>query len=237
MDVSLTVGPVSKTVRVLGDRAWQTGVAAPTWVQPFVRMPLVWERAFGGRDESSDPVAADPRNPVGVGFRGRNSDIAVAGTALPNIEDPASPISSPTQTPHPAGLGPVSPHWLPRHSFAGTYDKDWLDTRAPYLPRDFDVRFCQIAPSGLSVSGHLRGGEPVHVVGASPNGTLEFALPTARVEVTYVLDQGQEVRLAALDTVIVEPDAGRVILVWRSALPCDKKALKIREISPAVGVA
>lgn len=234
MDVSLSVGPMSKIVRVFGDRVWQNGIAAPAWVTPFVQMPLVWERAFGGRDECCEPAAADPRNPVGVGFRGRNSSMSVAGMALPNIEDPASPISSPNQAPSPAGVGPISPHWQPRQSFAGTYDSNWLEKRAPYLPHDFDARFCQIAPAGLSMSTHLRGGDPVQILGATPSGVARFFLPTARLEVTYLLDRGQETRAAALDTVILEPDAGRVIVVWRAALPCDKKALKVREIRPVL---
>jgi hypothetical protein len=33
------------------------------------------------------------------------------------------------------------------------------------------------------------------------------------------------------DTVIIEPDADRVVAVWRAALPCDKKALKVKEIA------
>lgn len=235
MDVSVSVGAVTKTVRVCADRVWD-GVpgAAATWVAPFVRMPLVWERAFGGHDESSDPVAADSRNPVGVGFRGHNSARPIAGMRLPNIEDPTAPISSPTQVTPPAGLGPVAPHWQPRQRYAGTYDNEWMQNRAPYLPRDFDVRFCQIAPSGLVTPGHLRGGELVQLTGVTPNGAIRFQLPTQGVEVTYLLDGGEESRPALLDTLIIEPDARRAILVWRAALPCDKKALKVKEIRPSI---
>ena len=235
MDVSLSVGAATKTVRVCADRVWgNVPGAAPTWVAPFVTMPLVWERAFGGHDASSEPAAADPRNPVGVGFRGRNSARPIAGMPLPNIEDPAAPISSPTQAPPPAGLGPVAPHWQPRQSYAGTYDNEWMENRAPYLPRDFDARFCQIAPPGLVAQGHLRGGELVQLMGVTPNGAIQFQLPTHRVEVTYVLDGGEQSRPALLDTVIIEVDARRAILVWRAALPCDKKALKVKEIRPSI---
>jgi hypothetical protein len=197
-------------------------------------MPLIWERAFGGTDESSEPLAADPRNPVGVGFRGRNSARPVAGTSLPNIEDPQQPISSPSHVPPPAGFGAIAPHWQPRQSYAGTYDATWMETRAPYLPQDFDPRFCQVAPAGLATTGHLRGGEIVQATGVTPDGSLQFELPFVRLAVTYVLDRGEEMRPALLDTMIIEPDAARVVLVWRSALPCDKKALKVKEIRPAL---
>src|SRR3989441_5257748 len=50
MDVSLTAGPLRKTVRVFGDRVWERRGVVPSMSSPalFETMPLVWERAFGG---------------------------------------------------------------------------------------------------------------------------------------------------------------------------------------------
>src|SRR5690606_16313300 len=46
LDVGLRVGPIQKVLRVFGDRFWNAfGPSAP---QPFVSMPLVYERAYGG---------------------------------------------------------------------------------------------------------------------------------------------------------------------------------------------
>lgn len=49
-DVSLRVGPVAKTVRVFGDRRWERagGELVPSAPQPWERIPLRWEFAFGG---------------------------------------------------------------------------------------------------------------------------------------------------------------------------------------------
>lgn len=66
LDVALTVGPLHKVVRVLGDRR---DIAAPA---PFTTMPLIHERAVGG----------DLRNPIGV-----------TGDAWPNLEDPHDPAA------------------------------------------------------------------------------------------------------------------------------------------------
>jgi hypothetical protein len=231
-DVSMSVGPVAKSVRVFGDRVWDAGAAgaAVAWVTPFVRMPLTWERAFGGTDQTDKGPTAEPRNPVGAGFRAANGAKPLAGLPLPNVEDPAALISSWKDAPAPAGFGAVSPHWLPRRTYAGTYDEAWQKTRAPYLPDDFDPRFCQIAPLGLVTGQHLRGGEVVDLRGVTPNGALRFVLPAVAVQATYRLDSGAESRSAALDTVLIEPDARRLIMVWRASLSCDKKALKIREV-------
>ena len=173
---------------------------------------------------------AEARNPVGLGYRISDSERPLDGLALPNLEDPTAPIRAWKDRPPPACLAPIAPHWEPRRSFAGTYDQLWQQGRAPFLPADFDSRFLQLALPELVAQGYLRGGEPVEVRGATPSGTLRFELPKARVQVTYLLDRAPEVRPAELDTVLIEPDLGRIILVWRSLLTCDKRALRVREV-------
>jgi hypothetical protein len=236
MDVSLACGPVGKTLRVSGDRVWRSGAAGTSvsWVEPFERMPLVWERAFGGTDETEKGPVAEPRNPVGRGFRARDSVKALDGMPLPNVEDPGVPITGWRDAPPPAGFAPVAAHWQPRASYAGTYDAAWEKNRAPYLPADFDARFFQVAPAGLVAPGYLTGGELVDLRGVTPTGTLRFLLPTVRLRVTYRLDSGEEQRTPVLDTVVLEPDANRMMLVWRSVLATDKKSLKVREVEAAV---
>jgi hypothetical protein len=233
MHVSLAVGPVAKTVRVSGDRVWKQGAAGASveWVAPFESMPLIWERAYGGSDETSKGPTAEPRNPIGTGFRARDSAKPITGLPLPNLEDPAAPVSSWSDAPPPAAFGPVAAHWEPRKSYAGTYDEAWQRSRAPYLPDDFDVRFCQVAPPGLTTPRHLSGGEVVDVRGVTPSGELRFVLPAIRIRATYRLDGTEQARDAALDTVLIDADAERLVLVWRAALTCDKKALRVREVA------
>ncbi|HET6763128.1 MAG TPA: DUF2169 domain-containing protein [Longimicrobiaceae bacterium] len=232
MDVALTAGPLHRTVRVFGDRVWRAGATAtPSSPQPFERMPLVWERAFGGTDRAGDALRGEARNPVGAGFRAPDGEKPLDGLPLPNLEDPADPIVAWSQLPAPAGFAPLSPHWLPRRAWAGTYDDAWQSGRAPYLPADFDPRFFQLAPEGLVAPGWFQGGEVVSVSGATPDGRLLFRLPSLPVQVEYRLDGGAESPAVRLDTVLIEPDASRVVLVWRTVLACDKKLLKVREIA------
>jgi hypothetical protein len=236
MDVSLAVGSLRKTVRVIGDRVWESRPlgASMSDPAPFTEMPLVWERAYGGADMTKKGPTAEVRNPVGAGYRVSNGQTAVDGLRLPNLEDPRSLISSPRHSPAPACFAPIAAHWEPRRSFAGTYDDAWQQRRAPYLPLDFDPRFFQLAPPGLTAAGYLEGGEAVEVRGVTESGVLRFTLPRLHVEVKYLLDNDWQPRPANLDTVVIEPDASRVILVWRSVLRCDKKALRVREVVPKV---
>ncbi len=237
-EVSLRLASIEKRVAVFGDRRWSgrilSRLSAP---EPFERMPLVWERAFGGTEtHPGEPprVDGEDRNPVGTGFRSRVSGRRLEDVVPPNLEDPAKLIGSPGDRPAPAGFGAIAPHWKPRPKYAGTYDEAWQKNRAPYLPDDFDPRFLQIAPEDQQVPGYLKGGEPVEVAGATPSGALRFNLPARRVDFVFRLDSGEERRTANLDTLILRPDVSRLVLVWRAALPCDKRLLKVREVEPIV---
>lgn len=234
-DVTLRVGRLQKTVRVFGDRVYVR--AAGRWhiSKPlsFARMPLRYERAFGGADTSRGEPGAhpfEPRNTIGVGFVAPGSTRDLDGQRLPNVEDPAALISEPGQRPPPAGFGFIARHWAPRVSFAGTYDERWRRERCPLLPDDFDTRFLLGAHPDLVSRSHLRGGEPVEVIGASPGAPLSFALPTTQLDVKVTL-RGEETRYpAVLDTVVIEPDEARLALTWRTMVPCGRKLLYIDRI-------
>lgn len=235
MDTSLTVGVVSRHVRVFGDRVWESSGVGYTASspQPFTAMPLVWERAYGGADVDGATPVSESRNPVGVGFHHRRGESSITGTPLPNLEDPQDPIRDWSTPVTPACYGAIAPHWEPRRSFAGTYDAEWERSRAPILPRDFDPRFFQVAAPTLIANRYLRGDEPVATTGTSPAGTLKFALPGLGFDVTCTLDGTPNVTAALLDTVVIEPDLARVVLTWRAAFECDKRALRISEVSAA----
>jgi len=235
-DVALQVGPLRKVVRVFGERRWVHVMLSWVFSDPpaeFDRIPLVWERAFGGRDES-DPDQKkhdfERRNPVGTGFAPSGSKARLEGLALPNLEDPRSPITKWKDAPAPACFDFVCPQWMPRSRFAGTYDKAWEKERMPQLPSDYDERTHNAATPELIATPHLRGGEKVVVVGASTLGDLSFSLPQAKLPVTVWMRGGQSVLDPVLDTVVIEPDDRRVSLTWRASLPCPRRFLHIEAV-------
>ena len=235
LDVRLRVGNLSKTIRVFGDRTWKEGIFSPqmTAPEPFLTMPLTYERAFGGTDLSLQDkgiIEAEARNPVGVGFRGRKTNLPIGGARLPNLEDPGRLIAGLNDRPSPVGFGAICGHWEPRRSYAGTYDEAWQQGRCPYLPLDLDPRFFEVAPPGQVAQGYLQGGEPVEIENASPSGRLGFNLPRQRFRVTYTIEGEDLDRVPNLDTLTLEPDENRFTMVWRTVVPCDKKSLKVRQI-------
>lgn len=235
LTVRLTVGSLQKTLVVHGDRVWERGAfgVAPSDPQPFTRMPVRYERAFGGARErapgSTEPPAWEPRNPIGVGC-GRHASELV-GTPVPNLEYPGDPVVSGQHTGSPACFAPVPQSWSPRRELAGTYDDVWLEQRQPLLPLDFDDRHYQCAPGDQQVEGFLRGGEHVELVNLSPSHPLlRFQLPHLILGFTTYFSDG-EVRhhRANLHSVILEPNHPRVAMVWHSAVPCHPKVLKLEE--------
>jgi hypothetical protein len=155
MMVGLRVGPVQKQVRVCGDRAWYRagGKVGVTRAATFEKMPLTWERSFGGWDRShQDPRrhTCELRNPVGVGYR--SAGLFEEQIRLPNLEAPGEPIKAFGDQPAPAGFGFVSSHWQPRAALAGTFDERWHKERSPLLPKDFDRRHFNAAPADQVVT-------------------------------------------------------------------------------------
>jgi len=236
LDVGARVGMLWRTLRVFGDRVWVRawGGSVLTEPLPFERIPLTYERAFGGWDESSpDPRkhAFERRNPVGRGFhsrRGRARERVLA----PNLESIPHPIRSPRDTPPPMGFGFVSPHWQSRLALAGTYDAAWREHRFPQLAANFSQLHYNAASPGFIAPGYLHGDEEIQTVGLSPEGVLGFSLPgVSAPSVRVSLVHGVDHRLVtALDTVIVDLDDRRLTLIWRACVPLPDGPHDVRAI-------
>lgn len=225
--VSVRVGDVHKELQVSGDRSWGGllggSLSAP---RPFTTMPIIYERAFGGTNAKQE---GDPRNPVGVGFRGALPRDPAIQSQVANVEYPKQAITSSRQTPEPAGLGVVGRAWQPRLPLAGTYDAAWLAEQCPLLALDFDVRHFQAAPVDQQ-STTLHGGEPVEVRNMTPDGLWQFSLPTLNVPVgLYYIKRRSSVSLK-LDTVLLEPDLYRVTLIARAGILAERRHGPLVEI-------
>lgn len=230
IDVALTVGSrLRKTLRVFGDRAWLPSVRGdvqPSRPRTFTRMPIAWDRSFGGIDPAN-PASAELRNPVGVGL-GTTAD-AMVGMRLPNFEDPRDLVSSRKSRPAPVGFGAVAPHWLPRSRLAGTYDQRWNDSRRPLLPEDFDPAFHNVAPADQQLDGFIPG-EEVRLVNLTAAGHARLVLPDATVPVIFVTDRAIVNTRTAVDTVVIDLEKQRLSLIARAEHLADPSLLALRRV-------
>ncbi len=231
IDVLMKVGPVSKILRAYGDRYWRVGIFGLKLSDPesAAKVPLSYEYAYGGWDRNY-PEEKDyrwfGRNPLGRGFAEESEHLA--GYRAPNLEDPRHPVTSWKDRPAPAGFGPIPCHWEPRRKWGGTYDEKWEKERQPLLPKDFDERYYQSAPEDQWPPKPLRGGEEVELVNVTPGGVLRFKLPRLALSFETQFRDRRETHHATLQSVILEPDHPRVILVWLSALPCHPRVAQLQ---------
>jgi hypothetical protein len=248
---SVTVGTLQKHVVVIGNRVakYQDG-GTPSFTdpQPVREMDIIYERAYGGVDIYSDPKVqvVYARNPLGRGFAERNVQRAVDNLLLPNIEDPADPITPERlcvghfmhweRQPMPAGFGWVHKTWQPRGGLAGVMPADRATEQelrqvyAQFVPADqkqqyaetglpdMDFRFFNGASTGLALP-YLNGDEDIATTNLVPNGQLSWKLPGERPQLGLDIGDGVQEEPVVLHTVMVHVEQRRVDLLWRAAFP------------------
>lgn len=215
-EASLNLGPITKRVAVFGDREWRRTKGAqtirPSDPVPFTAMPVRYDRAIGG--------AEYVRNPLGIGRDNIEGEDGRLRLPLPNIEDPVNLMTSMDSEPVPVGLAPLPATSMFRLQLSGTRDSVWQKRRAPVNPADFDWGFYNAAPSDQQIPGYLRGDEAGELRNLHPkHSRFAVRLPGLRPRVVVKRDPApgtplQDVRLN-LDTVWLDPDNDRIVLVWR----------------------
>ena len=222
-DVALRVGGLFKTAHVFGDRIWSGGLSGGQMSppEPFRRIPLIYERAFGGTDDSPEHLGdseSEPRNPVGRGLRARKSRKRVDSIMLPNIEDPRNLISGPADRPAPVGFTFVAKGWKPRSEYVGTYDAAWQRDRMPLLPSDFNPKFYTAASAGLSAP-YFRGGEMVDLMNLTSTRREQFVVPLHELHASFLVDAAPTTFAMRLDTIVIDAVNMKLVLVWHGSHP------------------
>lgn len=216
--VRLKVHTINKTVNVVGDRRVSKRLVrlSMTRPEPFLEMPLTWERTYGGWDRKGNKEEWEPTNPAGKGFAIDPSNLD--GTIAPNFEYPGAPYRGP-RSGRPAAFGPVAHHWQPRVRYGGTYDMRWQHTRDPLLPADFDRRYFRCAPEDQQTQKPLIGYEEVTLGGLTADGFLGFVLPRISFNfITTFRRYGDIQQTPSIHTLWLMPDRRRFEIVYVSAL-------------------
>jgi hypothetical protein len=215
-DVQLSVGSrLGKIARVFGDRYWLPGVVsdlALTEPRPVTRVPIAWERSFGGADPE-DAQCIEAKNPAGSGVAKDAKNLR--GKPAPNFEDPRSLLPARIGRPTPIGFGPIAPHWQPRLKLAGSYDERWQTARRPLPPLDFSPEYFNVAPPDQRLDDYLPN-EEVRLVNMTTAGRDVIRLPVLDVPVTFVTTAEICEEVAVVDTVIIEPEERRLSLLARA---------------------
>jgi uncharacterized protein YjbI with pentapeptide repeats len=185
---------LDKTLHVIGDRSGPGGPPAA-----FARIPLVYERSYGGR--------ACPENPVGTGADGGRA---------PNVVHPEDPR-------RPASFDAVPASWQARRRWLGAHAAAVEATLArggPVLdlPDTIDFRYFQPAPEDQVLST-LHGDEWIGLDGVDADvQRLQTRLPGVRARVLRRVDGATPSLLVSeLALVAIDADRRRCRLIWRAS--------------------
>lgn len=207
--VEASVGKLSKRLIVHGDRFWDGH--SPSEAAAFDSMPITWSRAFGGPDLLE--------NPLGKGLAG-SRQVSPDVRWLPNIENPAQPLSSPKARVAPVGFGPIDPTWPQRTRYHGTYDDAWLKTQFPAIAADTDWRHFNTAPEDQQQEQPFAGTEDYAFHNMHPTQPyLSGKLPGLRIRAFVTQRVGENEKFkeikTRLNTLWFFPDARRGILIFQ----------------------
>lgn len=236
LNAGVQVGDVSKVLRVIGDREWYYGelsafkISAP---RPFTKMPVGYERAFGGGDYSCNK-AGQGYHPNKLAFLyGQRS------AAMPNLEYPQMPVKGHRKEYMPASFGPMDIMWKQRFKWVGTYDQHWIENNFPNLAEDADMRLHNQAAEDQRTAKPWVGGEPYQLRCLHPqHPEICGHLPSFRVRGILQTQVGnhqpvhQNLKFNA-DTVWFFPDSDLGVMLYRAVVPVstadatDAKALLI----------
>lgn len=238
MSVGISAAGRKLAMKIFGDRYWEKGLlrTKPSDPEPFERMPIIYERAYGGThviDHKAGKILSELRNPIGKGFAGKRSADELEVIGVPNIEDPQSLINSPSNKGNPVGYGAIAPNWQPRFSYIGTYDETWQKKRAPFLPDDFNPLHFHAAHPDLIFPKRLKGGDAFIINGMSPNGRKAFNLPSDEPKIRVNITGRFMPEKAWISTVLLEPTDERISVVWLAAASHGKR---IREAEAKISL-
>jgi uncharacterized protein YjbI with pentapeptide repeats len=222
------VGPRSKPIGVFGNRFWKGLLKSMSDPEPFTEMEIRYENSFGGEGYK--------KNPLGKGFWKKQEGDGNKIWPLPNLEDPQDLIRSTSSSPDPAGFGPLNMMWQQRFSQAGTYKKEWEEERWPWYPKDLDWGFFNSAPPDMQVEGYLKGDEKLYFENLHPEiSQYHSQLPGLRARCfVNKFDPKDETQthfeevVLQLDTLWVDMETEKLILVWRGDTPI--RHIKLKDI-------
>ncbi len=213
--VTFQAGARRFQLAVFGNRYWHRVSKTISRPEPFKVMELRYENSFGGDGYK--------KNPIGKGYPSAHAAAGEKRIPLPNIEDIHQLVVSPSSRPEPAGFGPLFKMWSQRFSKLGTYDKDWLARRWPWFPEDFDWGFFNASPQAMQSDRYLDGDESLYLENLHPDiPAYHSQLPGLRIRCFLNRRDStdssrmrfEEIKMN-LDTLWVDMDAEKLVLVWR----------------------
>jgi len=224
----LTVGDLRYPIDVYGDRRWvlSGNRLVASQPEPFVSMPLTWERAYGGKANVETGEFPYHANPFGRGFYCNEED--ARDNFLPNLENPENPVKSWEDQPEPVGVAPLSRESSLRIMNAIELN---LEDRMPKLEK-INPSYYNNANPALILPEPPKPGTLISASGVRPGGDgLSFRLPPGTFHAYVQLADRGYVFPFHLDNITLVTEHEQVLLGFRC---CFRYALNPLERRAAV---
>jgi uncharacterized protein YjbI with pentapeptide repeats len=200
----------SKKLHFCGKRKWlkRLGVGWPTDPEKLSEPILLdWSTSFGGKNH--------PVNPHGLGMY----EDSWEGQELPQVEIFNQLISSPKDSPDPAGFGPLPLDGSARFKPSGTYDEKWQKKDYPALASDTPAEVMMMTSQDQWVKVEFQAGDKIICKGMVEGGKeLVWDIPKwqPRCFIRRSKYSHELVPLMMrLDTLCILPHDGVLGLMWR----------------------
>ena len=206
VDVRLSVGDIAKSIEAVADRTVRPDGSVREG-QPFIQMPLVYERAGGGPGTS---------NPVGMRRELRDAD---GGMVLPNLQRPGASLQNVFE---PVGFGPIAPSWPERRDRLGTAGASWAyrELGQRPLPEGMDLAFFNTAPRDQQVRAF---GERLRIALDNLHPEYPQLITSLSTSPPRALLEGRREGAVAVtlraDTLWIDTDRGVCTLTFRGMVP------------------
>lgn len=259
LTAALSVGDTRREIAVFGDRAWvptSGGRQAISRASTFVKMPLTYERAFGGtvtikldRESLFDLSDSCNRRGLGVDAASMARDLGVALRApkgfpslppdyvrhLPNLENAKALIARPEDAPEPTCWATV-PVDVPVWSARKAREVAEAPKGSPQ-----PAAFPQQMPQVVSYRAHPDWVIPIPKIAPKirlenlreSSRLLEFSLPEISVVADYTIQGRTGSRPMLPQLLVLLPDQGRFYILYRLPFrfafePGDERGFRLR---------
>jgi len=134
---------IQKNLRVTGQRYWEDTIGGWRVSRAIEtnRVAIRYENAYGGTildpNKEGEYLKYFFHNPIGKGIFHKELIRQNKTIEAPQIEALGQPIEERDRDYKPQGLGFIHRSWQPRIKLAGTFDDEWLETKHPVMPDDF----------------------------------------------------------------------------------------------------
>lgn len=230
MTVSVSLGKVKKTLKVIGDRQWDGGFfSSASSPKKFIEMPLIYQHAYGAFDYDHNPLG---KGVIKKKYKNKDRDCYF----LPNIYLDNESTKADKNSHAVAGFGPLDISWPQRVCYQGSYDQQWLTDDHPGFPKDTNPKLFNAAPLEQQINGFFQPDTDYSIKGMNAESpVIEGQLPNINVRafICQHVDDEQKFKeiKTAIDTVWFFPELQLGVAIYRGVAQVnDSDGLDVKKL-------